>query len=85
MYYDGCVWVEKDLETKCVDCYMCLLLEILSASRLEIVLLPRGCYTTWLVIFAGTNFHKTGQNSILKIFAVGKSGTHKLGSSTAKS
>ena len=43
---------------------MCLLLEILSANRLEIELLPRSCYTTWLVIFAGTNFHKTGQNSI---------------------
>ena len=31
------VWVEKDLETKCVDCYVRLLLEILSTSRLEIV------------------------------------------------
>ena len=64
---------------------MCLLLEILSVNSLEIELLPRGCYTTWLVIFTGTNFHKTAQNSILEIFAVGKSGTRKLGSGMAKS
>ena len=62
-----------------------MLLEILSVNRLEIELLLRGCYTIWLVIFTGTNFHKTGQNSILEIFAVGKSGTHKLGSGMAKS
>ena len=62
-----------------------LLFEILSVSRLEIVLLPRGCHTTWLVIFMGTNFYDTGQNSILEIFAVDKSGTHKLGSCMTKS
>ena len=64
---------------------MCLLLEILSASRLEIVLLPRGCYTTWLVIFTGTNFYETAQNPIFEFFTVSKSGTHKLGSCMTKS
>ena len=80
VYYGGCVWEclgKERLWRQSVLIVMCLLLEILSVKRLEIVLLPRGCYTIWLVIFAGTNFHKTGQNSILKIFAVGKSGTRK--------
>ena len=88
VYYGGCVYGcvgVKTLETKCVECYVCLLLEILSVNRFEIVLLPRDCYTIWLVIFMGTNFYDTGQNSILEIFAVGKSGTHKLGSCMTKS
>ena len=75
----------ETLETKCVNCYVCLLLEILSVNSLEIELLPRGCYTIWLVIFTGTNFHKTGQKFDFRIFAVVKSGTHKLGSCMTKS
>ena len=44
-----------------------VLLGILSVNRFEIVLLPRGCYTTRLVIFTGTDFHETGHNSFLPL------------------
>ena len=88
VYYGGCVWECLGVERRwrqSVLIVMCLLLEILSVNRFEIGLLPRGCYTIWLVIFTGTNFYDTGQNSILEIFAVGKSGTYKLGSCMTKS
>ena len=86
VYYGGCVWEclgRERLWRRSV--LFDMLLEILSVNRFEIVLLPRGCYTKWLVIFTGTNFYDTGQNSILEIFALGKSGTHKLGSCMTKS
>ena len=46
--------------------------------------------SVWLVIFAGTNFRKTGQIQVSKtlavlIFTVGESRTHRLVSTMAKS
>ena len=70
--YGGCVWEclgRERLWRRSV--FFDMLLEILSVNRFEIVLLPRGCYTTWLVIFIGTDFHETGQNSFLPLVNLG--------------
>ena len=61
VYYGGCVWEclgRERLWRRSV--LFDMLLEILSVNRFEIVLLPRGCYTTRLVIFTGTDFHEKG-------------------------
>ena len=72
VYYGGCVWEclgRERLWRRSV--LFDMLLEMLSVNRFEIILLPRGCYTTRLVIFTGTDFHETGQNSFFPLVNLG--------------
>ena len=72
VYYGGCVWECLGRERLWRQSVLFdMLLEILSVNRFEVVLLARGCYTTRLVIFTGTDFHETGQNSFLPLVNLG--------------